>query len=326
MGDQLTVVVCTHNRGWSLASCLDALVEQELAPDHYSILVVDNASVDSTKEIVETYQRKFRNISYLCEPKLGLSFARNSGLSCAKSPIVSYVDDDIIVDHDWAKSILRAYEIIKPMPVAVGGKILLKWKNRRPKWMHEKLLSLLGYFDAGDQIVPVKHINGGNMSFSRNILLRLGGFNPALGKRGGSRFTSEESDLQLRMREVGYIIHYQPDAVGWHLLDEECEIPQHVIKRFYYHGVSDFLRYLIPGWPGRTKLLKLMLRQIYLQKSLLPHIKQLLLTSNLQSRSQEFVYLQCKIAEVFGFEWQLIRAILQVSQADLRGDSKVSNL
>src|SRR6266478_6496442 len=52
---RISLVVCTYNRADILPRCLQAARAQTLAAGEYEIIVVDNASVDNTRALVEQW-------------------------------------------------------------------------------------------------------------------------------------------------------------------------------------------------------------------------------------------------------------------------------
>ena len=79
---RVSICVCTHNRAHILTYCLEALANLKVPVGcEAEVLVVDNDSVDNTKEVVGTYsQRSPIKILYLHEPQRGLSVARNRAI------------------------------------------------------------------------------------------------------------------------------------------------------------------------------------------------------------------------------------------------------
>ena len=96
----LSVVVCTYNREDYLKRCLENIVNSTLDKTLYEVLVIDNNSVDKTKEIVESFQKLAGNISYFQEHQQGLSFARNRAIREAKGKYLLYLDDDALVNAE----------------------------------------------------------------------------------------------------------------------------------------------------------------------------------------------------------------------------------
>src|SRR3989304_4568740 len=63
----LSICIPTYNRAHYLKECLGSIVAQFGDPEICSsveVVVTDNASPDKTREVVEEYQKKFKNIRY----------------------------------------------------------------------------------------------------------------------------------------------------------------------------------------------------------------------------------------------------------------------
>ena len=82
---RISVVVCTYNRADMLEGALDSLIQQTLDKNLYEIIVVDNASTDSTPQVVRETQNRHpaRRIAYIYEAVSGLGRARNAALQQA---------------------------------------------------------------------------------------------------------------------------------------------------------------------------------------------------------------------------------------------------
>jgi len=110
----ISVAVCTRERPVELARCLRSLLASSELP--HEIVVVDNAPQSgATRETVAS----FPGIRYHCEPRKGLSAARNAALAIASGDIVAFADDDVVVHADWIARIHRCFSDPKVM-VATG--------------------------------------------------------------------------------------------------------------------------------------------------------------------------------------------------------------
>jgi glycosyltransferase involved in cell wall biosynthesis len=216
---KITVIVPTFNRAKILSACLSSLVNQEYSKDNYEILIVDNGSIDNTKDLVDQYIKKYSclDMRYLYEQQAGLVFARHTGANNAKYEILSFTDDDGILSPCWLKEIANVFRM-NPEIAAVAGKIDIKWDENPPDWVipYE---SLLGKLDYGKEILIKKrlYINGGNFSIKKKILFEVGGFNPD--QIGEWLIGDGESGLCRKLHERGYLIGWVPKA-----LMEHCQI------------------------------------------------------------------------------------------------------
>jgi GT2 family glycosyltransferase len=207
----VTVIVCTFNRIQWLEKCLRSLEQQDVRADE--IMVVDGPSTDGSREMLEELERK-GSIVLVRQAKLdGISAARNMGLRMAKGDVVCYIDDDAVAQPGWLSSILSLYG--DPKVGGVGGPVmdmtgkLTMGKNAVApdgRWFDESR----GESTDGLSQVMV----GCNMSFRREALLKIGGFDPYF------RYHQDETDACLGVLHAGYSILYHEGAVVWH---EWCE-------------------------------------------------------------------------------------------------------
>jgi len=171
MNKPLTVLVCTHNRADLLRGALESLERQSLARGLFEVLVVDNASTDSTSTVVaECAARAKIDIRSVREAELGLDAARNRGLREAAGQIVAFLDDDARARHDWAAEILKGFER-HDAPIQ-GGRVDLLWESPRPVWFSDVLLRYLIHCDYGPEVVAVTSppwLYGTNVAFRKSL-------------------------------------------------------------------------------------------------------------------------------------------------------------
>lgn len=95
----ISVVVPVRNEERHLAAVLDALYDQEYPTERFEILVVDGHSTDNTREVVESYVKRYPNIRLFSNPKFLSSAARNIGIRESKGDIVLIVDGHCLIDN-----------------------------------------------------------------------------------------------------------------------------------------------------------------------------------------------------------------------------------
>lgn len=215
MNDTLTVsvVIPTYNRRDYIGTCLEHVLDQDLAPQE--VVVVDASPGDETAEIVA----RFPSVTYVRSPhgRGTTATSRALGLELVTADVVAFLDDDAYPRPDWLSQLLRRYA--DPSVAGVGGRTI----NGQPGEENEgvdqvgKILpdgSLTGFFAAvTDGDVEVDHMLGANMSMRRRVIEELGGirdYYPGTCLR-------EESDIALRARAAGHRLLYTPDAVVRHV-------------------------------------------------------------------------------------------------------------
>ncbi|OGW86094.1 MAG: hypothetical protein A3A81_06265 [Omnitrophica bacterium RIFCSPLOWO2_01_FULL_45_10b] len=215
----VSVIVCSYNRAESLRETIESLVSQSPGCS-YEIIVVDNNSKDSTKEVAQSFNGKVR---YVFESKQGLSYARNKGIGEARGQILAFTDDDVIVDSNWVSSIFNCFKETRAL--AVGGKIERLWNCERPEWLIDELMGPLIVQDLGPARKKWeqknRHMIGANMAFHRMLFKQYGLFKEELGRRGDELIGGEDRELFRRLFEAKIPIFYEPKAVVHHKVEKE---------------------------------------------------------------------------------------------------------
>src|ERR1700733_6639045 len=99
---EVTVIVCTYNRGQSLAEALDSVAKSTL-PEAvaWEVLVVDNNSTDQTRDVVEKVcSRVPGRFRYLLESRPGKLHALNAAIREARGDVLAFMDDDATVGEE----------------------------------------------------------------------------------------------------------------------------------------------------------------------------------------------------------------------------------
>lgn len=104
----LSIIVPFFNVEKNLNKCLDSLIYQNISPDKYEIICIDDCSTDRSKDIVLEYIRNFPNIRIIehsINKKVGGS--RNTGFNEAKGDYVWFVDSDDFIFSNVLNKILN---------------------------------------------------------------------------------------------------------------------------------------------------------------------------------------------------------------------------
>lgn len=110
MGLKLSIIVPIYKVEQYLAKCVDSLLNQDLSPKEYEIILVDDGSPDRCGEICDEYAAKFSNIKVVHRANGGLSAARNSGIDVAQGKYVQFVDSDDYLEPNVLKTLVAKME------------------------------------------------------------------------------------------------------------------------------------------------------------------------------------------------------------------------
>jgi len=106
----LSIIVPAYKVEKYLPKCLDSILAQQLDPEEYEVIVVDDGSPDSCGAIAEAYSRSNTSFSVLHKENAGLGAARNSGLDAASGKYVQFLDSDDYLEPGVLKSLIDTAE------------------------------------------------------------------------------------------------------------------------------------------------------------------------------------------------------------------------
>ena len=244
---RVSLIIPTHNRARPLLTALESVVRQDLPPQEWECVVVDNNSTDDTESRFAAFAAEHPdcNLRLLSETGCGVSYARNRGLREASAPLVAFIDDDERVNPGFLRAYVEFFES-HPSAVVAGGRIIAEYPEGRPEWMSRYTeMPIANPMDFGPEVRPFpagRVPGGGNMAFRRAGLQGFGGFDPSLGRVNGQLIGGEENDFFERLQRGGLTLWYVPDAVMWHIIPPQ-KLTSDYFRRLSYHvGVSQRLR------------------------------------------------------------------------------------
>lgn len=238
-----TVVICTRNRGESLTVTLDSLViagarARDRIAATWEVLIVDNGSTDNTAEVIARYADRLPIRSVL-QPVAGLSNARNAGIANARGRVILWTDDDVLLDEDWLRAHLEAFEA-HPEVAIFGGRAVPHYQEPRMDWFVKNegsLGSLLAIRDNRDwtEIRPGQLPFGLNYAVRRDVQLRHP-YDPDLGVAPGRRIGGEESTMLKAALSEGAKGHWVWDATVYHLIPLQRQSLSYVLDYYRSQG------------------------------------------------------------------------------------------
>ena len=206
----ITVAICTRNRSALLREAVESVLAQ-LRPDA-EIVIVDNTSTDDTPEVSAAFAQSNASVTVAREAELGLSVARNTALRVARGEFVIFLDDDATAGPGW----LDAYAgLFAHPPVAnlagAGGAVFPRYDGPTPHWLDPRA-NVLNWRPEPCAFQGRTGPYGCNFALHRARTLALGGFNPALGRKGKGMGAHEETDLLEKLRREGGVLWWLPQA------------------------------------------------------------------------------------------------------------------
>ena len=248
----IDVVICTYNRADGLDAVLSALSRQRPAADvTWSVLVVDNASTDSTAAVVDSYRSRhlLPGLRRVPEYEQGLTPARRRGVQETRAPWIAFIDDDNILEPGWLDAIADTIRL-RPGAGAIGGRVVLDWE-RPPPATFKRFGFCFAEQDPGGVASELNNLVGAGMVVSREALVECGWLErPLLADRVGKRLISGgDVEIAQRIRGAGYSLWFTPEAVLLHRIPASRASWHYLLRVNYGLGGSEALVGALT-WPG----------------------------------------------------------------------------
>lgn len=261
--DAISLIVVSRDRPHALRRLLSALRFQT-HPAFEVIVVSDQKSLDGYPGADRIRHAHFGYAN--------ISAARNIGLRMARAALVAFCDDDAVPDPWWLERLVRAFDT--PSVGIAGGfvrgrnGITYQWTAVGCDRFGDDVALPTGGMDPvvrrpADGVWP--RVHGTNCAFRTQALRDAGGFDE------GFAFFLDETDVCLRMGDLGWDTAIVPDAQVHHGYAESAQRSANRVPRTLFDiGASKalFLRKHATGDPSaslaalrtdrRAQLLRLM--------------------------------------------------------------------
>jgi GT2 family glycosyltransferase len=211
----VTIVIPTFNKAHYTYLSLESLLgsEPELP---FELVLVDNASTDETPALLKQLENVRVQVN---ERNLGFGDACNLGAKMARGEYVCFLNSDTLLTAGWLSALVRTIRSY-PRCGAVGSKLV------HPDGKLQEAGSIIwndgstcGFGRGADPLQPefgyvreVDYCSAACLLVRKDLLLSLGGFD--------DRYAPayyEDADLCVGIRQAGYKVVYQPNAVVYHV-------------------------------------------------------------------------------------------------------------
>jgi peptidoglycan-N-acetylglucosamine deacetylase len=242
----VSVVIPAYNEAELLPLCLDSIDGQDYAGG-YEVIVVDNASTDSTARIARD-----RGVRVVHEDRRSPACARQRGAEVARGEIIAFIDADTQAPDRWLSTIVERF-LREPRLVAVSGPYAYFDAGRiaRTASYAANVINIIvdhlfrGVFNKGGALW------GCNFAVRRAALFQAGGFDTSI------KFYGEEYELSLRLKKVGRAVII-PRLV---VLTSARRLKRLGVVTQYWNWVVDYFSVLfwytpipenLEDWPARA--------------------------------------------------------------------------
>jgi mycofactocin glycosyltransferase len=212
----VTVVVPVKDRVEGLARLLAAL-----PADLGATIVVDDGSEDAAG--IRAVAERAGAVLLRHPEARGPAAARNAGLAAARTPLVAFLDSDVVPQPGWLDPLLArfadpAVALAAPRIVALAGE----------GWLggYESVRSSLDLGGEPALVVPKSRVA---YVPSAAMVVRRDAAGPGFDER---MHVAEDVDLVLRLHEAGWRLRYEPASRVAH--DHRTSLPAWWLRKAYY--------------------------------------------------------------------------------------------
>ena len=181
----VSIIIPAKNEGRHLPTLLKSLAHLDYPADRIEVIVVDNGSIDRTRDIAEAF-----GATVLRDDTLSVAGLRNVGARVATGDILAFVDADCVVSSDW---LARAVPYAERREIAAWGAPPLP--PEEATWVQRAWYAVRR---KEKDVQEVDWLESMNLFVRKEHFLKAKGFNEAL-------VTCEDVDFCYRMRAFGTI-------------------------------------------------------------------------------------------------------------------------
>lgn len=187
----VTVVVPCYNYAHFLGETLDSVMAQTYI--NWECLIIDDGSTDNTKEVAKKYCEIDKRFKYIYQTNLGLSAARNKGISEATGEYIQFLDSDDLITPEKFRHQVTSFLSNEQVDMIYSNYHLMtadgsrRWGVETTNWIvmkHQPFKEFLNYWEKGFTIPIHAYL------FKRSCFTKWGNFDVTLP-------THEDLALQL---------------------------------------------------------------------------------------------------------------------------------
>jgi len=191
---KVSIIIPTYNRAYLLPRTIKSVLNQTFKD--FELIIVDDGSLDNTREVVEEFQKKDQRVKYIWQENSGRpARPKNVGIKNAKGEYIAFLDSDDEWLPEKLEKQLSLFEYSKKKSLGLvscnafiisqGGKILGEYHTSKVKFFLPEFLEQSRVLSNSGIILP------------KDIIKRVGFFDEKTG-------FAEDQDMWIRIAKAGY--------------------------------------------------------------------------------------------------------------------------
>lgn len=226
----VSIVIPVFNRPDLLRHVLAGLAQQTISPAAMEILVCDDGSTDDLTPAIQEFTGRLPGLVHLRQVNRGPAAARNLGTRCATTPVVLYLDSDVLPDATLVEKLLAGLSH-NPHWAGAEARVLPVEGEDNPLWDAPLCEEGGVYLTAA-------------IAYRRSVLVKAGGFDENF-----LRAACEDVELAARILphgEIGFV----PEAAVRHPRRRKSFLMYWKKRKDWRYVLYLAQRHGFIGWPG----------------------------------------------------------------------------
>ncbi|MTI80585.1 MAG: glycosyltransferase family 2 protein [Firmicutes bacterium] len=208
----ISVIIITYNSENYIYDCIMSIQDQTYL--NYEVIVLDNASTDSTMEVIVTNFPWVKIIN--SNENLGFAGGVNLAYECSKGEYIALLNPDAKADNDWLRNLSHTMD--KERTCGICASLILQWGTEIIDTAGDGCTRAGKGFKIGNNELAKRYSEtkevfaacGGAALYRRSMIEEIGFFDEDF------FLLHEDSDLSFRARLAGWKCIYVPNAVVEH--------------------------------------------------------------------------------------------------------------
>ena len=219
---KVSVLIPAHNEEIVIEETLKAMIELDYPKDKLEVIAINDNSSDRTGSIIDSYAKRYPFIKavHTRPPNAGKgkSGALNYGFKHSTGEIIAVYDADNTPEPEAVRYLAVALCKDRRAGAIVGKfRVVNANKNVLTRFINIETLTFQWLAQAGRWFwFQLTTIPGTNFAIRRSILEKLEGWD--------EKALSEDTELSIRVYNLGYHIRFFPAAITWEQEPENLKV------------------------------------------------------------------------------------------------------
>lgn len=200
MDKRISVVIPCRNENAHIKECLDSIIASDYPSDNLEVFVCDAMSNDGTIEIIQEYEKNYKNIFYLLNEKQTTPHALNLGIKRSSGDVIIILGAHSSIDKKYIAECVELLDSDNKLG-CVGGVLENVYEDEVSKCIAFAMSSLFGvgnaHFRTGVKDGIVDTVAFG--AYKKEVFNKVGFFDEELTR-------NQDDEFNFRVIKAGYLI------------------------------------------------------------------------------------------------------------------------